>query len=163
VDAEREDALEKIPMTKDGFNKMQEELEKLKRVDRARAIQALNEAAAHGDISDNADYRVAKEQRAFIETRIKELEDKLARAQVIDGKSVPTDRVVFGCTIVLGDADSKRQVKYQIVGADEADIRSGRISVNSPVAKALIGHQIGDVVQVRVPSGTKEYEILEIN
>ena len=150
-------------MTKEGFNKLREELERLKRVDRAEAIQAMNEAAAHGDLTDNADYRVAKERRDYVEGRIKELDDKLARAQVIETKDLNKNRVVFGCTILLGDLETNRQVKYQIVGADEADIRNGRISVNSPVAKALIGHQIGDVVRVLVPSGTKEYEILEIS
>jgi len=159
---EGEGILEKIPMTKEGFNKLQEELERLKRVDRAQAIQALNEAAAHGDLTDNADYRVAKERRDYIEGRIKELDDKLARAQVIAAKDLPTDRVVFGCTVLLGDVEGGRQVRYKIVGADEADIRNGRISVNSPVAKALIGHRLGEVVQVVVPSGKKEYEILEI-
>jgi transcription elongation factor GreA len=150
-------------MTKEGFNKLREELERLKRVDRAEAIQAMNEAAAHGDLTDNADYRVAKERRDYVEGRIKELDDKLARAQVIETKDLNKNRVVFGCTILLGDLETNRQVKYQIVGADEADIRNGRISVNSPVAKALIGHPIGDVVRVLVPSGTKEYEILEIS
>lgn len=155
--------MEKIPMTKEGFVKLQEELDRLKRVDRAQAIQALNEAAAHGDLTDNADYRVAKERRDWVENRIKELEDKLSRAQVIATKDLTTDRVVFGCTVLLGDVESDRRVKYKIVGADEADIRNGRISVNSPVAKALIGHVIGDVVQVVVPSGRKEYEVLEIS
>jgi transcription elongation factor GreA len=155
--------LEKLPMTKEGFSKLREELERLKRVDRAEAIQAMNEAAAHGDLTDNADYRVAKERRDYVEGRIKELDDKLARAQVIETKDLNKNRVVFGCTILLGDLETTRQAKYQIVGADEADIRNGRISVNSPVAKALIGHQIGDVVRVLVPSGTKEYEILEIS
>ena len=150
-------------MTKEGFTKLQEELERMKRVDRAQAIQALNEAAAHGDLTDNADYRVAKERRDYIENRIKELEDKLARARVIEARDLTTDRVVFGCTVLLGDVDSDRQVKYKIVGADEANIPNGRISVNSPVAKALIGHQVGDVVQVAVPSGRKEYEVLEIS
>lgn len=154
--------MDKLPMTKEGFNKLKEELERLKRVERPQALQAMNEAAAHGDISDNADYRVAKERRDFIEGRIKELDDKLARAQVIETKDLATDRVVFGCTVLLGD-EGDRQVKYRIVGADEADIRAGRISVNSPVAKALIGHQVGEIVRVRVPSGEKEYEILEIN
>ena len=154
--------LEKIPMTKEGFTKLQEELERLKRVDRAQAIQALNEAASHGDLSDNADYRVAKERRDFVEGRIKELDDKLARAQVIETRDLAADRVVFGCTVLLGGVEVDRKVKYKIVGADEADIRAGRISVNSPVAKALIGHQLGDVIQVVVPSGVKEYEILEI-
>ncbi len=154
--------MDKLPMTKEGFHKLKEELERLKRVERPQALQAMNEAAAHGDISDNADYRVAKERRDFVEGRIKELDDKLARAQVIETKDLATDRVVFGCTVLLGD-EGDRQVKYRIVGADEADIRAGRISVNSPVAKALIGHQVGEIVRVRVPSGEKEYEILEIN
>ena len=155
--------MEKLPMTKEGFTKLQEELERIKRVDRAQAIQALNEAAAHGDLTDNADYRVAKERRDYIENRVKELEDKLARARIIEARDLPTDRVVFGCTVLLGDVESDRQVKYKIVGADEANIPNGRISVNSPVAKALIGHCIGDVVQVVVPSGKKEYEILKIS
>ena len=155
--------MEKLPMTKEGFTKLQEELERLKRVDRAQAIQALNEAAAHGDLTDNADYRVAKERRDYVEGRIKELDDKLARAQVIEAKDLTTDRVVFGCTVLLGDVESDRKVRYKIVGADEANIRNGRISINSPVAKALIGHRMGEVVQVVVPSGRKEYEILEIS
>ncbi len=155
--------MEKLPMTKEGFTKLQEELERLKRVDRAQAIQALNEAAAHGDLTDNADYRVAKERRDYLEGRIKELEDKLARAQVIEMRDLTTDHIVFGCTVLLGDVESDRQVQYRIVGADEADIRNGRISVNSPVAKALIGHKIGDVITVVVPSGKKEYEVLKIS
>ncbi len=155
--------MEKLPMTKEGFTKLQEELERLKRVDRAQAIQALNEAAAHGDLTDNADYRVAKERRDYIEGRIKELEDKVARAQVIETKDLSTDHVVFGCTVLLGDLESDRKVRYKIVGADEADIRNGRISINSPVAKALIGHKMGDVITVVVPSGKKEYEVLNIS
>jgi len=155
--------LDKLPMTKEGFMKLQDELERLRRVERAKAIQAMNDAAAHGDITDNADYRVAKERRDYVEGRIKELDDKLARAQVIESKDLSTDKVVFGCTVLLGDVDSDRKVRYRIVGADEADIRNGRISINSPVAKALIGHRIGEVVQVVVPSGKKEYEILEIS
>lgn len=155
--------MDKLPMTKEGFTRMQEELERLKRVERPQVMQALNEAAAHGDISDNADYRVAKERRDWLEGKIKEVEDKLARAQIIETKDLNTDRVVFGCTVLLSDVESGRQVKYTIVGADEADIRAGRISVNSPVAKGLIGREIGDVVQVKVPSGKKEYEILEIS
>ncbi len=153
----------KLPMTKEGFSRMQEDLDRLKRVERPQVMQALNEAAAHGDISDNADYRVAKERRDFIEGKIKEVEDKLARAQIIETKDLSTDRVVFGCTVLLSEVESGREVKYRIVGADEADIRAGRISVNSPVAKGLIGREIGDVVQITVPSGKKEYEILEIS
>ncbi len=155
--------MEKIPMTKEGFRKLQEELDRLRRVERPQALQSMNEAAGHGDISDNADYRVAKERRDFIESRIKELDDKLARAQVIDTKDLTTDKVVFGCTVLLGDVDAERQIRYRIVGADEADIKSGRISVNSPVAKALIGRSVGDVVQIVVPSGKKEFEVIEIS
>ena len=149
-------------MTKEGFVKLQEELDRLRRVERPQALQAMNEAAAHGDISDNADYRVAKERRDYVESRIKELDDKLARAQVIETRDLVTDKVVFGCTVLLGEMESDRQVKYKIVGAHEADIRAGRISVNSPVAKALIGHRLGDTIQVTVPSGKKEYRILAI-
>jgi transcription elongation factor GreA len=123
----------------------------------------LNEAAAHGDLTDNADYRVAKERRDYLEGRIKELEDKVARAQVIETRDLTTDHIVFGCTVLLGDVESDRKVRYKIVGADEADIRNGRISINSPVAKALIGHKIGDVITVVVPSGKKEYEVLRIS
>ena len=150
-------------MTKEGFAKLQEELDRLRRVERPQALQAMNEAAAHGDISDNADYRVAKEQRDIVESKIKELDDKLARAQVIDTRGLATDKVVFGLFVLLGETEADRRVRYRIVGADEADIRAGRISINSPVAKALIGHRLGDVIQVSVPSGTKEYEILEIS
>ena len=155
--------MEKLPMTKEGFVKLQEELDRLRRVERPQALQAMNEAAAHGDISDNADYRVAKERRDYVEGRIKELDDKLARAQVIDTRALATDKVVFGCTVLLGETDADRRVKYMIVGAHEADIRAGRISVNSPVAKALIGHSLGELIRVTVPSGTKEYKILEIS
>jgi len=150
-------------MTKEGFRKLQEELDRLRRVERPQALQAMNEAAGHGDISDNADYRVAKERRDFVESRIKELDDKLARAQVIDTKDLTTDKVVFGCTVLLEDVDAEKQIRYKIVGADEADIKNGRISVNSPVAKALIGRIVGDVVQIVVPSGRKEYEVMEIS
>ena len=155
--------MEKLPMTKEGFAKLQEELDRLRRLERPQALQAMNEAAAHGDISDNADYRVAKEQRDIVESKIKELDDKLARAQVIDTRGLATDKVVFGLFVLLGETEADRRVRYRIVGADEADIRAGRISINSPVAKALIGHRLGDVIQVSVPSGTKEYEILEIS
>jgi transcription elongation factor GreA len=150
-------------MTKEGYMRLQEELDRLKKVERPQVLQALNEAAALGDITDNADYRVAKERRDYIENKIKELDDKLARAQIIDPKDINTDKVVFGCTVLLGDLESDKQVRYKIVGADEADIKNGRISINSPVAKALIGKKVGDVVTVVVPSGKKEFEILEIS
>lgn len=154
--------MQKIPMTKEGYLRLQEELDRLKKVERPQVLQALNEAAALGDITDNADYRVAKERRDYIENKIKELDDKLARAQIIDPKDINTDKVVFGCTVLLGELESEKQVRYKIVGADEADIKNGRISINSPVAKALIGKSVGDTVTVHVPSGKKEFEILEI-
>lgn len=154
--------MQKIPMTKEGYLRLQEELDRLKKVERPQVLQALNEAAALGDITDNADYRVAKERRDYIENKIKELDDKLARAQIIDPKDINTDKVVFGCTVLLGEVESEKQVRYKIVGADEADIKNGRISINSPVAKALIGKSVGDIVTVHVPSGKKEFEILEI-
>ncbi|MGQ9694783.1 MAG: transcription elongation factor GreA [Thermodesulfobacteriota bacterium] len=154
--------MQKIPMTKEGYLRLQEELDRLKKVERPQVLQALNEAAALGDITDNADYRVAKERRDYIENKIKELDDKLARAQIIDPKDINTDKVVFGCTVLLGEVESEKQVRYKIVGADEADIKNGRISINSPVAKALIGKSVGDTVTVHVPSGKKEFEILEI-
>lgn len=154
--------MQKIPMTKEGYMKLQEELDRLKKVERPQALQALNEAAALGDITDNADYRVAKERRDYIENKIKELDDKLARAQIIEPKEINTDKVVFGCTVLLGELETEKQVRYKIVGADEADIKNGRISINSPVAKALIGRSVGDIVTVHVPSGKKEFEILEI-
>lgn len=149
-------------MTKEGYLRLQEELDRLKKVERPQVLQALHEAAALGDITDNADYRVAKERRDYIENKIKELDDKLARAQIIDPKDINTDKVVFGCTVLLGEVESEKQVRYKIVGADEADIKNGRISINSPVAKALIGKSVGDTVTVHVPSGKKEFEILEI-
>lgn len=155
--------MQKIPMTKEGYMKLQEELDRLKKVERPQALQALHEAAALGDITDNADYRVAKERRDYIENKIKELDDKLARAQIIDPKEINTDKVVFGCTVLLGELETEKQVRYKIVGADEADIKNGRISINSPVAKALIGKSVGDIVTVQVPSGKKEFEILEIS
>lgn len=153
---------DRVPMTKEGYQFLQEELRRLKTVERPAVIQAIAEARAHGDLSENAEYSAAKEKQSFIEGRINEIGDKLARAHVIDVSTLSADKVVFGATVALADTDSGEEVKYRIVGVDEADLKAGKISITSPVARALIGHSVRDAVKVRVPSGEKEYEILDI-
>ena len=155
--------MNKIPLTVQGAEKLKEELQRLKTVDRPRVVQAIAEAREHGDLKENAEYHAAREQQAFIEGRIKELEAKLSNAQIIDVSKLNRDgRVVFGTTVVLEDLDSGEEVVYQIVGDDEADIKSGKISVSSPIARALIGKEEGDVAEVQAPGGIKEYEIVEV-
>lgn len=155
--------MQKFPMTKNGAKLLEEELARLKGPERSSVIQAIAEARAHGDISENAEYDAAKEKQAFNEGRIAEIESKLAQAQIIDIEMLVNDgRVVFGATIDLLDLESEEEISYQIVGDDEADVKQGKISVNTPVARSLIGKQSGDVVEVKVPSGTKEYEIMDI-
>ena len=151
-----------IPMTREGYLRLQEELKRRVRVDRPKVVQDIAEARGHGDLSENAEYEAAKERQAFIEGRIKELNDKIARAQVINPADLDTDKVVFGATVTLFDVDSGSEVTYQIVGEDEADIKAGKISVTSPVGKALIGHQLDDEVRIKVPSGIKMYEVIDI-
>jgi transcription elongation factor GreA len=150
-------------MTVIGAEKLKTELARLKSSERPRIIQAIAEARAHGDLSENAEYHAAKEQQGFIEGRIQELEHKLANAQVIDPTTVNANgRVVFGATLDLMDEHSGQQVTYQIVGDHEADIAQGKISISSPIARALIGKEQGAVVDVQVPGGVRQYEILEI-
>jgi transcription elongation factor GreA len=151
-----------IPMTREGHLRLQEELKRRIRVDRPKVVQDIAEARGHGDLSENAEYEAAKERQAFIEGRIKELNDKIARAQVINPADLDTDKVVFGATVTLFDVDSGSEVTYQIVGEDEADIKAAKISVTSPVGKALIGHQLDDEVRIKVPSGIKMYEVIDI-
>ncbi len=151
-----------IPMTREGYQRLQEELKRLIRVDRPKVVQDIAEARSHGDLSENAEYDAAKERQAFIEGRIKELNDKIARAQVIDPAQLDMEKIVFGATVTLFDVDSNSEVTYQIVGEDEADIKAGKISINSPVGKALIGHRLDDEVRVNVPSGTRVYEVTDI-
>lgn len=152
-----------IPLTLRGAELLKAELHRLKTVERPSVINAIAEARAQGDLSENADYDAAKERQSFIEGRIAELESKLSNAQVIDPKSVNADgRVVFGATVELEDQDSNEQVTYQIVGDDEADIKEGKISVSSPLARALISKYAGDVVEFQAPGGTREYEILDV-
>jgi transcription elongation factor GreA len=153
---------DKIPMTKKGFEKLHEELERLRKVDRPKNIRDIEEARGHGDLSENAEYHAAKERQSFIETRMQELQGKLALAQVIDTSKLSNERVVFGATVAILDMDSEEEKRYTLVGTDEADIKDGKISVISPVGKALIGHKQGDVVTVRIPAGTVDYEILDI-
>jgi transcription elongation factor GreA len=153
----------KVPMTVIGSEKLKTELHRLKTVERPRIIQAIAEARAHGDLSENAEYHAAKEQQGFIEGRIRELEHKLSAAQVIDPQTINANgKVVFGATLDLMDEHNGQQVTYQIVGDHEADLAHGKISINSPIARALIGKEQGDVVEVRVPDGVRQFEILEI-
>ncbi|WP_305040976.1 transcription elongation factor GreA [Geoalkalibacter sp.] len=151
-----------IPMTREGYQRLQEELKKLIREDRPKVVQDIAEARGHGDLSENAEYDAAKERQAFIEGRIQEINDKLSRAQVINPAELDTDKVVFGARVTLFDVDSGNEVTYQIVGEDEADLKFGKISVTSPVGKALIGHKLDEEVTVKIPSGLKTYEIIDI-
>lgn len=153
---------DRVPMTRRGYQKLEEELRQLKTVERPRIVKEIETARAHGDISENAEFHAAKERQSHVEGRIRAVEDKLARAQVIDPTGQTPDSVRFGATVALADAESDERVTYTILGEDEADVASGRISVTSPVARALLGKGVGDCVTVRVPKGTRELEILEI-
>jgi transcription elongation factor GreA len=152
-----------IPLTLRGAQLLKDELQRLKSVERPAVIAAIAEARAQGDLSENAEYDAARERQGFIEGRIAEIESKLANAQVIDPKLLDADgRVVFGATVDLEDLESGDRVTYQIVGDDEADIKAGRISVSSPIARALIGKHAGDVAEVNAPGGVREYEVLDV-
>jgi transcription elongation factor GreA len=152
-----------IPLTRRGSDKLKEELQRLKNVERHAVIQAISEARAQGDLSENAEYEAAKDKQGFIEGRILEIEGKLAAAQVIDPATLDADgRVVFGSTVELEDESSGKRVTYQIVGDDEADLKLGLISISSPIARALIGRLAGDVAEVRAPGGLKTYEVIGV-
>ena len=153
----------KTPITKIGEQLLRNELQHLKHVQRPAVINAISEARAQGDLSENAEYDAAKEKQGFVEGRIIELEAKLANAQVIDPSTLDAEgRVVFGATVVLDDLENNQEVRYQIVGDDEADIKESKISISSPIARALIGKFAGDVAQVQAPSGVREYEVIEV-
>lgn len=154
--------MSKVPMTVVGKAKMEEELKRLKSVERPAVIQAIAIARAHGDLSENAEYDAAKEKQAFVEGRIQDLEDKLARAQVVDTTDLKTDKVVFGATIELMNLDTEQKITYRIVGTDEADVKSGMVSIESPIARQLLNKKAGDQVTIRVPKGDIEYEILSV-
>jgi transcription elongation factor GreA len=155
--------MQKNPITPEGAVKLREELHHLKGVERPAIIQAIATAREHGDLSENAEYHAARDRQSFIEGRIKEIENKLARAEVIDPTKLAGDRVAFGATVKVVNADTGEEVKYRILGADEADLTKGTISVTSPFARSLIGKQVGDEVKVRMPGGDRTYEILDIS
>lgn len=155
--------MSKFPITLRGAEMLREELKRLKTVERPAVVAAIAEARSHGDLSENAEYDAAKERQGFIEGRIAEVEGKLGNAQIIDPAALDADgRVVFGATVDLEDMDSGQKVSYQIVGDDEADLKQNKISLNSPVARSLIGKFAGDVVEVQTPGGRREYEILDV-
>jgi transcription elongation factor GreA len=149
-------------MTAEGYQALDAELKRLKTQERPSVIAAIAEARTHGDLSENAEYHAAKERQAFIETRVAEIEDKIARAQVIDVSKLSGRQVKFGATVTLADEDTGGKVKYKIVGEDESDVKAGKISITSPIARALIGKEEGDVVEVMAPGGAKSYEILKV-
>lgn len=154
--------MEKIPMTADGLARLEEELKTLKSIERPAVIRAIAEAREHGDLSENAEYHAARERQSFIEGRILELEDVVSRAQVIDISKLTGNVVRFGASVTLADEDSDEEVVYQIVGAHEADIKLGRLSVHAPLARALIGKTLGESVEVNSPGGSKSYEIVDV-
>ncbi|WP_419906165.1 transcription elongation factor GreA [Hoeflea sp.] len=154
--------VEKVPMTQSGFGKLNEELRWRQQEERPRIIEAIAEARAHGDLSENAEYHAAKEAQSHNEGRIAELEDLTARAEVIDLSKMSGDTIKFGATVKLVDEDTDEEKTYQIVGDQEADVREGRISLSSPIARALISKQVGDSIEVNAPGGAKAYEILEV-
>ncbi|NVM57427.1 MAG: transcription elongation factor GreA [Desulfobacterales bacterium] len=154
--------MKRIPMTPAGHDAMKEKVRYLKEVERQDVIMAIQEARAHGDITENAEYEAAKERQAFIEGKIGEFEQKIACADVIDPNTVSTDCVMFGCTVILENLDTQEEIQYQLVGADESDVRQGRISVSSPLGKAMIGKKVGDEIVVQAPGGTRLYELIDI-
>ena len=154
--------MKRIPITKEGYEALKKESERLKYVERPSVIRSIEEARAHGDLSENAEYDAAKERQGFVEGRIAELEHKIAYADVIDPKTVSTESVVFGCTVVLENLETEEEVRYQVVGADESDVAKGRISVVSPLGRAMIGKKVGDEVVIQAPGGKREFEVIDI-
>ncbi len=154
--------MDKIPITKEGFEALRRELENLKRVERPQNIKAIEEARAHGDLSENAEFHAAKDRQGFLEGRIGELEFKIANADIIETKKLPKDRAVFGSRVVLENIDTGEDVEYQLVGPDESDIEQGRISIASPLGKAILGKKPGDELAVQVPGGKRAYELVDI-
>jgi transcription elongation factor GreA len=153
---------EKVPMTVKGKRLLDEEYKHLTSVERPNVVKAIEIARGHGDLSENADYSAAKERQSFIEGRIQEISDKLARAQVIDTSAIKSDRVVFGATVVIEEQETGKKVTYRIVGVDEADIKNGKVGITSPIARALIGKSAGDEVVVHAPKGQIHYDIIKV-
>jgi transcription elongation factor GreA len=154
--------MDKIPMTREGYERLESELRNLKSVERPAVIRAIAEARDHGDLSENAEYHAARERQSFIEGRIGELEDKVSRGEIIDVASLTGKQIKFGAKVTLADIDTNEETTYQIVGADEADVEKGRISITSPLSRALINKQAGDTVEVTTPRGSKAYEIMKV-
>ena len=154
--------MERIPITKSGFEALKEQVRHLKVVERPQVIRAIEEARAHGDLTENAEYEAAKDRQAFLERQISDLEHKIVCADVIDPTTVNTDSVVFGCTVVLENLDTEEEVQYQLVGPDESDVGQGRISVSSPLGRAMIGKKAGDEILVQAPGGKRQYELIDI-
>ena len=154
--------MDKIPITNIGFEKLEEELRLLKSVERPAVIKSIAEAREHGDLSENAEYHAAKEKQSFIEGRIADLENKISRAEIINTKKLKSNKIIFGATVTLGEVGKKKQVVYQIVGTEEVDVENGKISISSPLARALLGKSINANVEVYSPGGSKEYEVENI-
>jgi len=154
--------MERVPMTLKGFQNLEEELQRLKAVERPRIIAAISEARAHGDLSENAEYHAAKEQQGITEARMADLEDKLSRADIIDVSKLKGDQVMFGATVTLIDEDTDDKVKYRVVGEVEADVKKGKISITSPLARALLGKRKNTIVEVSTPGGGKSYKVLKV-
>lgn len=154
--------MEKVPMTADGYSAAEAEIKQLKSVERPRIIKAIAEARAHGDLSENAEYHAAKEEQGMTEARVNHLEDQLSRAEIIDVSKLTGNQIKFGATVTLIDEDTEKKVKYQIVGEIESDLKEKKISITSPIARALIGKSAGDSVEVNTPGGGKCYEILSV-
>jgi len=155
--------MQKVPMTVEGATKLRQELDNLKKVERPRIVAAIAEARAHGDLKENAEYHAAREQQSFAEGRIQEIESKLSNAQIIDIKKIPqADKVIFGCTVDLINLDTEERVTYKIVGDDESDVKLNMISYQSPIVRAMIGKEVGDIVVVKTPAGDVEYELDDV-
>ena len=155
--------MQKEPMTPQGYQKLKDELDNLLKVERPQNVKAIAEARAHGDLSENAEYHAAKERQSFLVGRIQELQSKIARANVIDPSKISQDKIAFGATVKVIDVDTDEEKTYQLVGPDEADIKAGKLSIHSPMARSLIGKEEGDSVIVKAPARTIEYEVLEIS
>src|SRR3989344_861163 len=154
--------MEKVPMTAEGYRVLDDQLKQLKSVERPSVIAAISEAREHGDLSENAEYHAAKERQGWIEGQIAEIEDKISSAQVIDGSKLSGGQVKFGATVTVVDEDTEDEARYQIVGEHEADVKKGKVSIASPIARAMISKEVGDVVEVNTPGGVKAYEILKV-
>ena len=154
--------MERFPITNNGFEKLELELKNLKTIERPSVIKSIAEAREHGDLSENAEYHAAKEKQSFIEGRIADLENKISIAEVIKTEKLSSDKIIFGATVTIADIENKKKIVYQIVGTEEAEVENGKISISSPLAKALLGKKIDDTVEVYSPGGSKEYEIEKI-